>query len=175
MFCYLPISTSVFDTSLVYFCVLFQLVKGPMFALPTQRVGCLITLSCLVFKFEVKFSQKLLPLGCFASNFGWSKKWQIALLYVFTMNCDPKRYCFQTRRLDHNQSFLSFSETVYLLSASSNLSFLFQRQCIFFQHRWALDFHKRWGGFLEWGHRLGQSRKHLSLFQDIHLKSSHKF
>ena len=36
-----------------------------MFALPTQRVGCLVTPPCLVFKFEVEFSQRLLPPSLF--------------------------------------------------------------------------------------------------------------
>ena len=36
-----------------------------MFTLPTQRVGCLVTHSYLVFKFEVEFSQRLLPPSLF--------------------------------------------------------------------------------------------------------------
>ena len=40
-----------------------------MFALPTQYIGCLITLPCLVFKFEVEFRQRLLPPGLFGRQF----------------------------------------------------------------------------------------------------------
>ena len=55
--------------------------------------------------------------ACFAVNFSWSKKWQMALLSVFTTNCDPKRYYLQTRR-QWTTANISFPEIVYLLSAS---------------------------------------------------------